>query len=134
LTLKPTNARTRLYLTGWKGHVISLTEAIATQPQWIQIWLNWLGPVTFFLPLTLFIWRETRGATIFLIIAALLNLSGILLLNSLTGYTRLLGLPHVLFWTPAAFHIFIVLRRGVPRIPSIDYRGDPCHHPDQPCL
>lgn len=75
--------------------------------------------MTFFLPLTLFIWRETRGATIFLIIAALLNLSGILLLNSLTGYTRLLGLPHVLFWTPAAFHIFIVLRRGVPRIPSM---------------
>lgn len=83
---------------------------VAAQPQWVQIWMNILGPVAI-LTSILFLFRRN------LIPAALLIFFGIpatLLLYATFGYERILGLGHIAFWTPALVYLFKI--RGTWRV------------------
>ncbi|QEG22354.1 hypothetical protein [Mariniblastus fucicola] len=74
---------------------------VAAQPQWLQIWGNILGPVTL-LSMILFLFRRN------LIPVALLTvfvLPSMLLLYHNFGYSRILGLAHIVFWTPADVYL-----------------------------
>ena len=43
---------------------MTLQDALATQPAWVQVWVMWLFIGAFVLPLGLLIWRRTRIAGI----------------------------------------------------------------------
>ena len=98
---------------------MTLEEAIAQQPQWISWWLNWMLFAAFALPFALFIWRQSRIAALATIAASVAGGLSVGWLYDQLGYVKLLGLPHVIFWTPLAIYLFLQIRRAdMPKWPK----------------
>ncbi len=98
---------------------MTLTEAIATHsPAWVNLWLNVLFIGAFILPLSLFIWKSTRWTAVFCVIAAVIAGVGVYVMYNQMGYVKLLGLPHIIAWTPLAFHLWRKLKENLPVIPT----------------
>ncbi len=93
---------------------MTLQEAIVQQPMWVQWWLYWLVAGTLIAPLGLLIWRQARIAGIATILASLVGGFGVQLLFDRMGYVKLLGLPHIVLWTPLAIYLILLLRRALP--------------------
>lgn len=99
---------------------MTFQEAIAQQPQWVQLWLNVLLAGAFILPAVLLIWRQTRVAGIATIIVSLTAGFAVMWLYDRMGYVKLLGLPHVLLWTPLVIHLIGQFRNTImPRLPRV---------------
>ncbi|KUJ78672.1 hypothetical protein [Ruegeria profundi] len=79
---------------------------VAQQPQWIQIWLNILSFGAFLLPISLLIWRQSRVASIITLISSTLAAAGVIFIFNQLGYVRLMGLGHIIPWTPLAFYLW----------------------------
>ena len=90
---------------------MTLPEAIAQQPAWVGIWLNVLMVCAILLPLSLFIWRLSRSSATAILIANVLSFAGINWMYGQLGYVKLLGLPHVVFWTPIVILLMIKMRK-----------------------
>ena len=91
---------------------------VAQQPQWIQMWLNILMFGAFILPLSLLIWRQTRVTAVITMIASILAGVSVMLLFLQIGYVRLLGLGHIVFWTPLAIYLWRQqTRKDLPGLP-----------------
>lgn len=90
---------------------MTFTQALAQQPLWVQYWMNWLLFAAFILPLALLIWRQSRIAGIATIVASMAAAGGIMWLHGKMGYVKLLGLPHIIFWTPLAIYLVMQIRR-----------------------
>ncbi len=90
---------------------MTLEQAIALQPQWVGYWLYWLTFGGFFLPLTLLIWKQTRLAAVLAVAAVVAGAIGVSWLYNQMGYVKLLGLPHIIFWTPLAVYFYKLIRR-----------------------
>lgn len=91
---------------------MTFSEAIASQPQWIMVWVYFMMGVFALSILVLAVSKTTRLAALF---AALAFIFGAILLNLIyerMGYVRLLGLPHLIFWTPLAVYLWTRLRSG----------------------
>ena len=84
---------------------MSFIEAMAAQPTWVTIWLNWMGFGAFLLPLALFIWRETRLTALIIALTHTLNGFAVVYLFNTLGYVKLLGLPHLIFWGPLLWYL-----------------------------
>jgi len=81
---------------------MTLSEHIAQTGGWVGIWVNWLVLINM-IGLVYVIWRvEARWA----VIAMVANGFFINWLYGEVGYVRLLGLSHVIFWTPLVFYIW----------------------------
>ncbi|MEY1556117.1 hypothetical protein AB3Y40_10835 [Yoonia sp. R2331] len=92
---------------------MTLTEAMNTfGPAWLQYWLPVLFVGAFVLPLALFIWRETRMAAVFCIVASFGAAFAIDMLFQQMGYVKLLGLPHIILWTPLAIYLWRLISKG----------------------
>ena len=91
---------------------MTMNEAIATQPMWISWWLNWLLFGAFILPLALFIWKPTRLAAAITLATGILSAVGVTYLFDTMGYVKLLGLPHVILWTPLVVYLWRVQARN----------------------
>ncbi len=99
---------------------MTLEEAIAQQPQWVQIWLNILLLGAFVLPAVLLIWRQTRVAGIVSLIVSATAAYGVVWLYDGMGYVKLLGLPHLFLWTPLVIYLVGQFRRDdLPQIPRV---------------
>lgn len=82
-------------------------------PVWLQVWIAWLGIVN--LSSVLFL----RRAQARWVLAAFLGAGTVMsILFALNGFNRLLGLGHVLFWTP----LLIFLWRERQSLPHDAYR------------
>ncbi len=90
---------------------MTFQEAIAQQPAWIGYWLKWLLLGAIVLPLALLIWRQSRIAAIAAIVAGVVGGFGTGWLYDKVGYVKLLGLPHIIMWTPLAIYLAIQIRR-----------------------
>jgi dolichyl-phosphate-mannose--protein O-mannosyl transferase len=90
---------------------MTLSEAMALQPAWIGIWLNILLVGAFIVPLALLIWKPSRLAAIFCIIAGVLGAVGVDAMYNEMGYVKLLGLPHVIVWTPLVIYLVRQIKR-----------------------
>ena len=98
---------------------MTLSQAIAQQPAWVGYWLNWLLFGAFILPFALLIWRQSRLAAIATIVASFAGAIGVRWLYGQLGYVKLLGLSHIVFWTPLAYFLFVQLRRDdMPKWPK----------------
>jgi hypothetical protein len=63
------------------------------------------------LPLSLLVWRQTRITSIVTIAASVLAGFGVSWLYDNLGYVKLLGLPHIILWTPLAYYLFTQIKR-----------------------
>ncbi len=99
---------------------MTLEEAIAQQPQWVQIWLNILLLGAFVLPAVLLIWRQTRVAGIVSLVVSATAAYGVVWLYDRMGYVKLLGLPNLFLWTPLVIYLIGQFRRDdLPQIPRV---------------
>ncbi|MGJ8616764.1 MAG: hypothetical protein ACSHWS_07960 [Sulfitobacter sp.] len=90
---------------------MTMEEAIALQPAWVGIWLNWLFFGAFILPVALLIWRQSRLAAVLTVGVGVLAGAAVYFLYEQLGYVKLLGLPHVILWTPLAYYLFQQIKR-----------------------
>lgn len=95
------------------GDAVSLGEAIAMQPTWLKSWMYLLGATN--LAAVIFLakrvdgkWRPRLEALVILI-SFLAAATFMEWLFEQYGYVRLLGLAHLVFWTPA--YVWILSRR-----------------------
>ena len=99
---------------------MSLADAIATQPPLLRLWVLWLTIALVVAPLILLAYRQSRRDGAVTLAASLGTVVFMQWLYSEVGFVRLLGLPHVLIWTPLAIYLGLRLRArsltGVPRI------------------
>lgn len=95
-----------------------MDAAIALQPQWVQNWLNWLMVGGFILPVFLVFWQQTRLVAITSTLASFSAAFAVVTMFNQLGYIKLLGLPHILLWTPLAYYIYTQIKRpDVPTLP-----------------
>ncbi len=81
--------------------VNAFANDMALQPMWVQIWVNFLGLVNF---AALFFLRSHLARIV--LIAIILSGIGLVYLHSQFGYVRLLGLPHIVLWTPMLIYFW----------------------------
>ena len=91
---------------------MTFQEAVSHQPLWVQLWVDWLLFGAIVLPLALFIWKQSRQAAIAAVLANAGASFGTGWLYSQMGYVKMLGLAHIIFWTPLAIYFFLTLRSG----------------------
>lgn len=97
---------------------MTIEEAIAQQPEWVGLWLKWLFFGVFILPLALLIWRQSRIAGIATVLSSVVAAVGVGWLFDQLGYVKLLGLPHIVLWTPLVIYLIWQLRRAdMPKWP-----------------
>lgn len=89
---------------------MTLQEAIAQGPAWIGIWLNIMLVGIFVLPVVLLFWRASRIAGIATLIASVVGVIAVGWMYDQLGWVRLLGLPHVILYTPVAIYLWQRLR------------------------
>ena len=91
---------------------MELMDAMAAfGPAWLMPWMYVLMAGGFGAPLLLLIWRQSRLTGILGLIAGVLSGIGVDLLHREFGYVKLLGLPHVVLWTPLAIYLLMQLHR-----------------------
>ncbi|MEE9433330.1 MAG: hypothetical protein V3V15_03730 [Sphingorhabdus sp.] len=101
----------------------TLGEALMMQPAWLLIWLGFLGAAN--LGAVLFIVGRKDGKWIFRIEALAILLafmaagSFMEYLYGQHGYVRLLGLAHIVFWTPVYAWIWFKRRQLHPPSESL---------------
>lgn len=90
---------------------MTFDEAVATYaPAWVGIWLNVLLLGAIVLPLSLFIWKSTRLTALFVVLAGAFSVAGVMTLYDQLGYVKLLGLPHIIAWTPLVIHMWFKMK------------------------
>ncbi len=90
---------------------MTMQEAIALQPAWVGHWLKVLFVCAYILPFALLIWKQSRKAGILAVIASFAAGFATAKLYDVVGYVKLLGLPHLLFWTPLSIYLIMQLRK-----------------------
>lgn len=99
---------------------MTLSEAVATQSPALRLWVLWLTVVIVAAPPILLVFRQSRRDGVVMLVASAGTLVFMQLLYAQVGFVRLLGLPHVLIWTPLAVYLGLRLRKGrltgLPRV------------------
>lgn len=83
---------------------------IRNAPTWVQYWLTFMGIVLMLAAPFSIVRTEARWAALVM----LLSLPAMIALHDAVGYVRLLGLVHVVLWTP--FVIYLWQRRDKWRV------------------
>lgn len=95
---------------------IPLEDAIATLPSAVRYWIMWMNITTL---AALVIFALNRATWLSALVLLLVNVAMVITMTWLygqVGFVRLLGLPHLIFWTPLVVWFAIQLRRGgLPR-------------------
>ena len=83
-------------------------EMTANSPTWVIVWVNLMvGILAVVIPFCV-AHREAR----WMLLGIIVGMAGTLVAYYLFGFTRLLGLGHILFWTPTLIYIVTVRGRG----------------------
>lgn len=99
---------------------MTMQDAIALQPEWVGHWLKWLFFGAFLLPLALLVWKESRVAAVVTVVASVAGGFATNWLYGIYGYVKLLGLPHIVVWTPLAIYLVVQMRKpDMPKAPRV---------------
>ncbi len=85
---------------------MTFDEAIARQPQWVQLWILWMVGITLATFAILLFSKATRRDALVLLLVNLANALFMQWLYARLGYVRLLGLSHIIFWTPLVLYLW----------------------------
>lgn len=95
---------------------MTFADAIAGQGPVLRLWVLWLTIIMLAAPVVLLLFRGTRRDGVVGLAAAFAVMISMQWLYTQVGFVRLLGLPHVLIWTPLAIYLLVRLRTG--RMPA----------------
>lgn len=99
---------------------MTFQDAVAHQPLWVRVWLDWLLFVVIALPFALLVWKQSRIVVLAAIIADIPAGLGTAWIYQHMGYVKLLGLAHIFFWTPLAVYLYMQLKRtDLPQWPRL---------------
>ncbi|MGF1500528.1 MAG: hypothetical protein ACFBSD_01820 [Paracoccaceae bacterium] len=90
---------------------MSFSEAVDQLPDWVQLWVLWLNIVTIAACAVAALARVTWVEAGAILLANALMVPTMLWLYGQVGMVRLLGLPHIVFWTPLLVWLVLRLRR-----------------------
>lgn len=90
---------------------MSFSQALAAQAPWLTVWFYWLAIGVFALPLALLIWPQTRLAALASVAGNIFNAITVPWMYASLGYIKLLGLPHVIVWTPLAWFLWRLIKQ-----------------------
>jgi hypothetical protein len=96
---------------------MTFNEAMFSNAGWIRVWLYWLGYSIVATPVILAISKTTRRDAL---IVLLINISVVASMGWLyeqIGYVRLLGIVHVVLWTPLFIYLFSRAKNGEMTLP-----------------
>lgn len=85
---------------------MSFDEAIATQPTWVQLWVNAMGIVILGTMIALLFSKATRRDSLLILGTSLVIFFLMDWLYREIGFVRLLGIVHVVIWTPLAIYFW----------------------------
>ena len=83
-------------------------------PQWVQYWMDFLGAVLILSPLILLTGKKTRIPGLIMLASTLLVIPTMLWLHGQMGMVRLLGIVHVVVWTPLVIYLWKRVRNDPP--------------------
>ena len=86
-----------------------MVDYILQEPAWLLVWVFWMGTIN-----SLAIVFLKHRPACWILAAFLGNLLFMTTLFEVNGYNRLLGLSHVIFWTPLLVYLFRI-RNKLPR-------------------
>lgn len=81
-----------------------MTEMEANSPAWVIVWVNFMVAILAVAIPFSFSYREAK----WILLGSVLGMIGTIVAYSLFGFTRLLGLGHIIFWTPTLIYIITV--------------------------
>lgn len=82
-------------------------DMVANSPAWVPVWVNAMVAVlALSIPFS-FIRKEAR----WILLGTALGMAGTIVAYSQFGYSRILGIGHVLFWTPTLIYIWSIRER-----------------------
>ena len=76
------------------------------QPAWVQIWVTWLALINS----ASIIFAFSRVEARWVLVAWVVAFTGVMTLFAIFGFERILGLGHIIAWTPLL--IYLYRRRG----------------------
>ena len=86
----------------------------------MMAWLYWMTFALVVPTLIMLLYRETRRDAVVATVANVLMLWGMSAIYDLMGFVRLMGVVHVITWTPLFIYFFFRLRNGdIPRLGRI---------------
>lgn len=99
---------------------MSLNEAMAVfGPSWLRVWLPLLMLGGFIAPLVLLIWRKSRLIGAISVVAGIIAAIATDYMYKQMGYVKLLGLAHIIVWTPLIVYLILENRKdGMPVWPK----------------
>lgn len=81
---------------------MTMNEHMAGYPVWVQVWLLiMMVTVILAIPFAIKDWRAR-----WVLLSMIANMVVMQILFTKFGFTRILGLAHVLFWTPLAIYLW----------------------------
>ena len=83
-------------------------------PQWVQIWIDILVAGSLLCIVVLLFSATTRKIALISLALFVLGAAGVTVLYSQMGLVRLLGLGHVIFWTPLLYLLVGRIRNNPP--------------------
>ena len=82
-------------------------DMVANSPAWVPVWVNAMVAV-----LALSIpFSSVRKEARWILLGTALGMAGTIVAYSQFGYSRILGIGHVLFWTPTLIYIWSIRER-----------------------
>ena len=85
---------------------MTFDEALATQPGWIRLWVLWMSAAIVVTLVVLAFSKATRRDALVILLTNLAVFAVMQWLFYRIGLVRLLGIVHVVFWTPLAVYLW----------------------------
>ena len=85
---------------------MTFDEALATQPQWVRLWIMWMALAILTTIVVLLFSKATRRDAAVVLVTNIGVYFAMMWLYEQVGYVRLLGIVHVIFWTPLALYLW----------------------------
>ena len=85
---------------------MTFDEALATQPEWVRVWIMCMAVVIVVTIVALLFSKATRRDAAVILVAMLAVYPSMMWLYGQVGYVRLLGIVHLIFWTPLVGYLF----------------------------
>ena len=87
------------------NNTISFHDAMFSATGWILIWFYWLGMAMVVTPLALAFSKATRRDALIVLLTNIVVVVSMGWLYDQMGYVRLLGIVHVILWTPLLVYL-----------------------------
>lgn len=94
---------------------MSFEEALAQLPQWVQHWMNFIALVLAVSTIAFLIFKTTRWLGAYMVVSTIALFLIMTWLYNQMGMVRLLGIVHIVFWTPLIVYLWRRLRSNPPQ-------------------